>query len=68
MLIKEEKIIEKGNDYTLEQISGTFNGQEFIMHRLNDSKESRLEVFSNYSEESDENLIEKYYDSEYDYI
>jgi hypothetical protein len=68
MLIKEEKIIEKGDDYTLEQISGSFNGKEFIMHRLNDSKESRLEVFSNYSEESDENLIEKYYDSEYDCI
>jgi hypothetical protein len=25
MLITEEKIIEKGDDYTLEQISGTFN-------------------------------------------
>ena len=68
MLIKEEKIIEKGDDYTLEQISGTFNGQEFIMHRLNDSKESRLEVFSNYSKASDKNLIEKYYESEYEYI
>jgi hypothetical protein len=31
MLIKEEKIIEKGDDYTLEQISGTFSGQEFII-------------------------------------
>ena len=52
----EKKIIEKGDDYTLEQISGTFNGQEFIMHRLNDSKESRLEVVSNYSEELNENF------------
>jgi hypothetical protein len=68
MLIKEEKFIEKGDDYTLEQILGTFNGKEFILHRLNDRKESRLEVFLNYSDEADEYLIEKYYTSEYEYI
>ena len=48
MLIKEEKIIENEDDYTLEEISGTFNGEEFILHRINDIKESRLEVFTNY--------------------
>ena len=68
MLIKEEKIIENEDDYTLEEISGTFNGEEFILHRINDIKESRLEVFTNYSNESDENLIEKYYASDYEYI
>ena len=68
MLIKEEKIIENEDDYTLEEISGTFKGEEFILHRINEVKESRLEVFTNYSNESDKNLIEKYYASDYDYI
>jgi hypothetical protein len=38
------------------------------MHRLNDSKESRLEVFSNYSKASDKDLIEKYYKPQYECI
>ena len=68
MIIKEEKLIENEKDYTREQISGSFEGEEFVLHRTNDSRESRLEVFINYSNAEDEDLIEMYYESNYDYV
>lgn len=68
MLIKEEKLIENENEYTLEEIKGIFEGEEFILHRTNDARESRLEVFTNFSVAEDEDLIEMYYDSNYDYV
>lgn len=68
MLIIEEKLLENEEKYTLEEIKGTFEGEEFILHRTNDARESRLEVFTNYSSAEDEELIEMYYDSNYDYI